>query len=49
MTGLKNANTLADKDNIRDNVPTATRIGNLSGVVYKGTTLEGYGLFSDNA
>lgn len=49
MTGLKSPNTLADSDNIRDNVPTATRIGNLSGVVYKGTTLEGYGLFSDNA
>lgn len=45
MKGLNNESSLAPSTN----APTATRVGNLSGIVYKGTTLEGYGLFSDNA
>ena len=45
MKGLNSESSLAPSTN----APTATRIGNLSGVVYRGTTLEGYGLFSDNA
>jgi len=49
MTGLSSPTRLASNDSIADTLPTATRIGNLSGVVYKGTSLEGYGLFSDNA
>lgn len=49
MKGLNNENFLASEDNIKGKLPTACRIGNLSGVTYKGTTLEGYGLYADNA
>lgn len=49
MKGLNNENILASEDNIKGKLPTACRIGNLSGVTYKGTTLEGYGLYADNA
>lgn len=49
MKGLNSENILASEDNIKGKLPTACRIGNLSGVTYKGTTLEGYGLYADNA
>ena len=49
MRGLNSANKLADVDSTHGTLPTACRIGNLAGVTYKGTTLQGYGLFSDNA
>lgn len=49
MTGLNAPNRLADSETIQSKLPTATRLGNLSGVTYDGTELEGYGLFSDNA
>lgn len=49
MRGLNSANKLADVDSTQGTLPTACRIGNLAGVTYKGTTLQGYGLFSDNA
>ena len=45
MKGLNSENALAPNTNL----PVATRLGNLTGVVYKGTKLNGYGLFSDNA
>lgn len=48
MTGLNAPDKLASNNSVQDSLPTACRIGNLSGVAYKGTTLEGYGLFSDN-
>ena len=45
MKGLNSENALATNTDL----PVATRLGNLTGVVYKGTKLNGYGLFSDNA
>ena len=45
MKGLNSENALAPNTDL----PVATRLGNLTGVVYKGTKLNGYGLFSDNA
>ena len=49
MTGLNSSTRLASENSISGTLPTATRIGNLTGVTYKGTSLQGYGLFSDNA
>lgn len=49
MTGLNAPNKLASNDSIQSRLPTATRLGQLSGVTYNGTELSGYGLFSDNA
>jgi hypothetical protein len=49
MTGLNAPDKLASNNSVQASLPTACRIGNLAGVAYKGTTLEGYGLFSDNA
>lgn len=48
MRDLNSETMLASEDSIKGNLPTNTRIGNLAGVVYKGTTLEGYGLYSEN-
>lgn len=39
---LSGVNTKSFKGNLR------VRLGNLNGIVYKGQTLQGYGLFSDN-
>jgi len=49
MKALNSATALADVDSTQGTLSTACRIGNLAGVTYKGTTLQGYGLFSDNA
>lgn len=49
MKGLDSPSKLASEDSIQGRLPTACRIGNMSGITYKGTTLQGYGLFSDNA
>lgn len=49
MRGLNSPDKLAGDDSTLGNLPSATRIGNLTGVVYKGTSLQGYGLFSENA
>lgn len=48
MIGLNAPERLADSETIQSKLPTATRLGNLSGVTFDGTELEGYGLFSDN-
>lgn len=48
MIGLNAPGRLADEETIQSKLPTATRLGNLSGVTFDGTELEGYGLFSDN-
>lgn len=49
MKGLDSPSKLASEDSIQGRLPTACRIGNMSGITYRGTTLQGYGLFSDNA